>query len=69
MPAEPCDNVLAGHPKTISVAGTNSYDHVSYLGPSNSSCITLFAPGGEAASTIISAHPAANNSYLGIIPR
>eukprot|EP00884_Botryococcus_braunii_P009691 jgi/Botrbrau1/18723/Bobra.0386s0046.1 len=53
----------------ISVSSSDDKDHptifTAYDGR-NKSCIDLFAPGGSLGSVIVGAHPAANNSYIGV---
>ena len=41
-PSAPCDNVLANHPASIAVAGSDEWDHRTIYGAWNSSCIHVW---------------------------
>lgn len=67
--AAPCENIFAAHPATIPVAATDIYDHRTVFGPSNSTCIDLWAPGGGLGGGITGASPSSPTSYVTVIPR
>jgi hypothetical protein len=66
-PAAPCDNVLASHPGVLSVAASDPFDHRTILGPWNSSCIHLWAPGGGLGQAITGAQPSGPDKYDGVL--
>ncbi|KAL6780335.1 hypothetical protein ACKKBF_B13530 [Auxenochlorella protothecoides x Auxenochlorella symbiontica] len=65
--APACDNVLAAHPGTIVASGFDDFDRLTLFGAANSSCISLWAPGGGLGNGVLGAM--AYSDYTSIIPR
>jgi hypothetical protein len=67
--AAPCTNVIASHPAVISVAATDTYDQATAFGPTDSPCISLWAPGGGLGNNLIGAHPSGSSKYTSSVSR
>ncbi|GAB4821409.1 hypothetical protein N2152v2_008455 [Parachlorella kessleri] len=67
--ATPCENVIASHAGVISVASSDTRDQATFLGPTNSTCIDIWAPSGGLGVGLIGASPAGPHNYTRVIDR
>jgi hypothetical protein len=67
---DPCDNVFSKVPRAvIRVASVGPTDHRTLFGPGNSTCIDIWAPGGDLGGGITGAIAKEPNTYTTVIPR
>lgn len=63
-----CDNVFANRSGTILVSSVNSFGVRSTGAPGNSSCIDLWAKGGDLGDAVRGASSAGDETYIDVIP-
>lgn len=68
-PPGACQNVFAAHPGVIRVGASDSLDQASALGPADSPCIDIWAPGGGVGTGLIGADSLGPKNYTKVINR
>jgi hypothetical protein len=64
-----CNNIIGSNEHVISVAASDTRDQAAAFGPTNESCIDLFAPSGGLGVGMVGASAAARNKYSHVINR
>lgn len=61
--------MFAAHPGVIRVGASDSLDQATALGPTDSPCIDIWAPGGGVGTGLIGADSLGPNNYTKVINR